>query len=408
MKKYLNMSKGIVVVLLTVALLAGMRWYMKAGTDGTGPMAMTRDAMPVSVIKIKTESIPLSETLPGRISPYRQAEIRPQVSGIITERLFEEGAYVEKGQQLYQINDAPYRAALSSAKADLNSARANVKSIEARTRRYDELIKIDAVSKQEYDDVKAQLDQALAAVEVAQAAVDVAQVNFDYTKVYAPIAGHIGKSRITEGALVTTNQTQSLAVVTQLDPVYIDMTQSGLEVMRLRSIMRDTGKISVRIVFDKVTGESYPHEGVLQFSDVTVDETTGSVGLRAIMPNPDLILLPGLFVQARVNMGEREVMLVPQRAATRNPDGTLSVWVVNEENKASPRLIETSGSYKDQWVVKNGIAPGDTIVIEGYQKIAPDASVAPTPWAAPGSSIGPAEKTGIAKKAGNTSSEPLG
>lgn len=375
--------KKIFPVLILALLLAGGGWYWwHKNNDSTqnASSAAARPPQAVAVLELKPQRITFTRQLPGRVSPYRQSQVRPQVDGIITERLFEEGADVEKGQQLYQIDDARYKAALNSAKADLASASANVKTVEARAKRYEELVKINAVSEQEYDDVKAQFDQATAAIAVAQAAVDVAQVNLDYTKVYAPISGRISRSFVTEGTLVTANQAQFLATITQLDPVYIDMQQSGSEAIYLRSRMMGKETVSVHLMLDEKTGMDYPHEGSLKFSEVTIDETTGSIALRALIPNPDSLLLPGLFVRATLDLGQDDVLLVPQRAAIRMPEGSLTIWVVDEEKKAQQRPIEVEQAYGDSWIVTDGLKVGDTIIVEGYQKVAPDAPVSPMPW----------------------------
>lgn len=377
--------KKIFLTLVVVLLLVGgaYYWWSSSHQDGGAEGSAPAGGMPpasVAALELRPTSITYTHQLPGRVTPYRQSQVRPQVDGIITDRLFEEGADVEKGEQLYQIDDARYEAALNSAKADLASAEANVKTVEARAQRYEDLVKIDAVSKQEYDDVKAQYDQATAAIAVAQAAVDLAQVNLDYTKVYAPISGRISRSYVTEGTLVTANQAQNLATITQLDPVYIDMQQSGTEAIHLRARMMGKDTIPVHLILDDKTGQDYPHEGTLKFSEVTVDETTGSIALRALMPNPDGLLLPGLFVRAMINLGQEEALLVPQRATTRTPEGGLTVWIVDATGKAQPRPIEVEQAYKDNWVIKSGLKAGDTVIVEGYQKIGPGADVSPVPW----------------------------
>lgn len=369
-------------------LLAGGGWYWwwhkshagAGGHDAAGGAAAGRPPQAVAVLELKPQTVTFAQQLPGRVSPYRQSQVRPQVDGIITARLFEEGADVEEGQQLYQIDDARYKAALNSAMADLQSAEANLKTVEARAKRYEELVKIDAVSQQEYDDVKAQLDQAKAAIAVAQAAVDTAQVNMNYTKVYAPIAGRISRSFVTEGTLVTANQAQFLATITQLDPVYIDMQASGTEALYLRSRMMGQETVPVHLTLDDKTGKDYPREGTLKFSEVTVDETTGSIALRALMPNPDALLLPGMFVRATLDLGRDEVLLVPQRATIRTPEGGLTVWVVDGEGKAQPRPVQVEQAYENNWIVAGGLKAGDTVIVEGYQKVAPGAPVSPVPW----------------------------
>jgi len=376
MKKILSL-----VILGLLIAGAGFYFWQHKGESQSGASGVSgAPSPPVAILEVKLQTIQISYELPGRISPYRQSQVRPQVDGIITERLFEEGANVEKGQQLYQIDDVRYKAALNSAKADLASARAKIKSVKAQEQRYRDLVKINAVSQQEYDDVKAAFDQAMAAVDVAQAAVDVAQVSLDYTKVYAPIAGRISRSFVTEGTLVTANQAQFMATITQLDPMYVDMQQSGSEAMQLRSRMLGKESVPVHLVADNGAGGSYPHDGALKFSEVTVDETTGSIALRALIPNPDSVLLPGLFVRAKIDLGQSKALLVPQRAVMRTPDGELTAWVVDQNNQVRPRPIQVEHAYKDQWIVKSGLQAGDRVIVEGHMKIAPGVPVSPTLW----------------------------
>lgn len=339
-----------------------------------------KPAPSVSVVTLKKQPVVHEMVLPGRVSPSRQSQVRPQVDGVITERLFEEGAYVEKGQQLYQIDEARYLAQLNSAKADLKSVEANLKTLEAKARRYDDLVAQNAVSKQEYDDVIAQKDQAQAAISVAEAAVDVAKVNMGYTKVYAPISGRISRSFVTEGTLVTTNQAQQLATITQLDPVFIDMQESGSSIITLRQSMRKQGSMDVELTVDEVTGKRYEQTGSVKFSEVTVDESTGSVTLRAEMPNPEGVLLPGLFVKGHVITGRENALLIPQRATTRQPDGSLSVYVVNKNNEVEGRTLEIGKIYRDQYVVLNGVSEGEKVIVTGYQKVKPGAKVNPSEW----------------------------
>lgn len=380
------MSKGKIIIALIIGVVVVAAWYFMTGSGQMGQAGGANGGMgqmppaAVSVYQLKTETINREEILPGRISAFRQAEIRPQVNGIITKRLFEEGAVVEQGQALYQIDDVPYRASLASARANLVSAQANLDAATAKEKRFAELVKTNAVSGQAYDDVKAELEMAKASIAVAEAAIEVAQVNLDYTRVYAPITGRVGRSSVTEGALVTTNQSDSLTMITQLDPVFVDISQPGVNSMRLRTEMMGKTNIPVEVILDTTSGIVHPEKGNLQFSDVVVDETTGSVGLRALVPNPDQTLLPGLFVRAKIELGEQQAILVPQRAAIRNPDGGLSVWAVDGANIASPKPIVVSGAYGDQWIVASGIEAGETVVIEGYQKIRPGVTVTPSPW----------------------------
>ncbi len=354
----------------------GEQQAAQAGPAGAGQ----QQAPTVSVVTVENQTVQHSVTLPGRVSAMQQSQVRPQVEGVLTERLFEEGALVEKGQQLYQIDDARYAAQLASAKADLKSAEANLKTLEARSTRYKDLLSRNAVSQQEYDDALAQAQQAQAQIGVAQAAVDLAQVDLDFTKVYAPISGQISRSYVTVGALVTASQTQQLATITQLDPVFVDMQQSGKGVLTLRRAMQQNGTLPVKLILDESTGEKYEHEGQLKFSEVTVDETTGAVALRAEFPNPDSLLMPGLFVKATVMLGESEELLVPQRATTRQPDGSISIMTVNSSNKAVPKTIAVGDTYKDQYIVKSGLNGGEKVIVTGYQKVQPDMQVNTKPW----------------------------
>lgn len=364
--------------ILLAALMAGC-----SGEDQQGQASAQGQERPpqaVSVLTIVPKPITHEYVLPGRIMPSRQSQVRPQVDGVITERLFEEGAQVEKGQQLYQIDDARYRARLNSAIADKKSAQANLKALEAKARRYDDLVAQNAISKQEYDDVTAQKDQALAAISVAESAVELARVNLEYTKVYAPISGQISRSFVTEGALVTTNQSQQLATITLLDPIYVDMQESGNAIMSLRQQMRQQQSLPVSLTMDETAQTVYPHEGRVKFSEVTVEESTGSVTLRAVVPNPEGDLMPGMFVKAHVKSGTEQVLMVPQRATTRQPNGALSVMIVNDDNKVEQRTLKTAQIYNDQFVVADGINQGDRVIVTGYQKVQPGASVTPQPW----------------------------
>ncbi|MFC3201754.1 efflux RND transporter periplasmic adaptor subunit [Alteromonas oceani] len=370
------MIKKLVIAAISIIAISGCSQEPAPQAAGGGQQPPPT----VSVLEVALQPVENTVTLPGRVSPLRQSQVRPQVEGVITERLFEEGAFVEKGQQLYQIDDSRYAAQLASAKADVKSAEANRKTLEARAERYKGLLDKNAVSQQEYDDAIAQAEQADAQISVAKAAVELAQVDLDFTKVYAPISGQISRSYMTVGALVTSNQTQQLATITQLDPIYVDMQQSGKGVLKLRRAMQESGTLPVTLVLDDMTGESYEHTGELKFSEVTVDETTGAVALRAEFPNPDSLLMPGMFTKARVNISNTQEILVPQRAATRQPDTSLSVMVVNAENKVEARTITIAGSYGDQYIVTSGVAAGDKVIVAGYQKVKPGAQVNTKPW----------------------------
>lgn len=340
-------------------------------------------AQPVSVLQLQKEIITRREVLPGRVTAFRKAEIRPQVAGIVQERLFAEGSAVTKGQQLYQIDPAQYEAQLKSARAYLRAAQANAHNLNQKMARYNKLVKVNAISRQQADDVQAELAAANAEIAVQRAAIDIAQLTLDYTKVNAPIAGRIGRSQVTEGALVTANQTTALATVTQLDPIYVDMNQPGVEAMRLRPRIASLKEVPVNVIVDSETDLRHDRQGKLTFSDISVDETTGAIGMRAIIPNPEESLLPGMFVYAEMLLGDEEVVLVPQRAAIRNPRGGLTVWVVDAENKVAPRPVQATRAWKDYWIVDEGLDGTETIVVEGYIKIGPGSVVAPTPWAEP-------------------------
>ena len=359
---------------LTLALSA-------CGDDKQAAQPAAAPPTEVTVVTLAPQRLPLFTDLPGRTAAFRVAEVRPQVGGIVLKRLFQEGSEVKAGQQLYQIDPATYQAAVQSANADLVKARANLKSIEAKAARYADLVQINAVSRQDYDDVVANMDQGKAQILVAQAAVSTARISLDYTKVYAPISGRIGKSSVTEGALVTANQSAALATVTQLDPIYVDVSQSSSDLMRLRQavsaglVQQQVDQAPVTLTLDGAS-QAYGQTGQLQFSDVTVDQSTGAVQVRAVFPNPGHELYPGLFVRARVSQGVRDnVILVPQAALLRNPDGSAAVWVVGADNKVAPRPVSAGQAVDDKWVINSGLAAGDKVVVAGLQKIRPGAEV---------------------------------
>ncbi|MDY0009111.1 MAG: efflux RND transporter periplasmic adaptor subunit [Bdellovibrionales bacterium] len=380
--------RNVVSAVAVLALLGGGYAVYEAGWLRTSPaqaQAPAQDgpppAVPVSVATIHQAPVPIQLQLPGRVSPFKVAEIRPQVSGIITKRLFEEGSDVKQGQQLYQIDEAIYRAAYDRANADLLKAQANLKAVEARAARYAELVKLNAVSKQEYDDADAARAQGAADVAVARAALATAKIDLDYTRVLAPISGRIGKSQVTEGALVTANQATAMSTVQQLDPVYVDITQSSSELMRLRRQLSASGKPveapAVKLVIEG-DNEPYTHEGALQFSDVTVDQTTGAVQLRALFPNPESVLLPGLFVRAVVTIEQGvKGMMVPQQSVYRRSDSSAYVWLVGADNKVSQQNVTLDRAVGDKWLLAGGLEDGARVVVEGVQKIRPGAQVMP-------------------------------
>jgi membrane fusion protein (multidrug efflux system) len=340
----------------------------------------------VGVVTITTAPVTLTMELPGRISPHMIAEVRPQVSGIIQKRLFTEGADVKAGQLLYQIDPATYQAAFANAKAALARTEANITTVRLKAERFRELAAIKAVSQQEYDDASAMLKQVEADVAANQAAVDAARINLDYTSVKAPISGRIGRSTVTDGALVTASQTAPMATIQQLDPVYVDVTQSSAEVLRLKRNLA-TGKIKgenasqakVKLLLED--GSSYLQEGTLKFSEVAVEQDTGSVTLRALFPNPDQLLLNGMFVRAVLEEGVIEDgILVPQRGVTRNPKGDAMVMVVGAEEKVEPLVIKVSRTVGDNWLVSEGLKTGDRVIVEGLQKARPGTPVKAVPF----------------------------
>ncbi|HWV16362.1 MAG TPA: efflux RND transporter periplasmic adaptor subunit [Cellvibrio sp.] len=347
------------------------------------PAAPTTTAIEVGVFKVSLGTTPMQTELPGRTVAFRLAEVRPQVSGIIQKRLFTEGSEVKAGAQLYQIDPASYQAALATAQAELARTQANLAAAKAREARYKNLNSQKAVSQQDYDDALAALGQAEANVAAGKAAVDTANINLKYTKVLAPISGVIGKSSVTEGALVSAGQAQVLASIQQLDPIYVDVSQSADQLMALRRQMMKGTVSSEKVAKVNLIlsdGSSYLEDGSLQFSEVGVSESTGTIVLRALFPNPDHLLLPGMFVRANLQEGiHNQAILVPQQGVTRDRSGNATTLVVNGENKVEVRPIKTSRAVGDKWLVEEGLAAGDQVIVEGVQKVKPGAQVNPVP-----------------------------
>lgn len=335
----------------------------------------------VGFITLKAESAPVGFELPGRTVPYMISDVRPQVNGIIQKRLFEEGADVKRGQFLYQIDPAPYEAAVAQAKANLAKAEANLVSITARADRYGQLVGIDAVSKQEADDAAAAKGQAQADVAAAKAAVRTATINLDYTRVVAPISGRIGRSGVTPGALVTAGQAAPLATIQSLDPIYVDVTQSSSQLLRIRRAISSGGLESTRAARVHLTlpdGSEYAQEGSLQFSEVSVDPSSGSVVIRAVFPNPDRLLLPGMYVKAQLVAGsDPNAILAPQRAITRDPKGQAVAMVIDAENKVEQRMVQTATTVGANWLISSGLQVGDRLIVDGFQRIQPGMTVTP-------------------------------
>ncbi|KJS31970.1 MAG: hemolysin D [Desulfatitalea sp. BRH_c12] len=335
----------------------------------------------VGIVTIQPQSVELTTELPGRTSAYQVADIRPQVNGIIQKRLFQEGAEVKAGQQLYQIDPAPFRVKYDSAKASLGKAQANLPSIQLRVERYRELLEDNAVSRQDVDDAEAALEQAKAEIAYWQTAVEAARIDLEYTRVSAPFAGRIGRSHLKTGTLVTAYQAAPFATLQQLDPIYVDVVQSSSELLRLRRNL-ETGQLSKDTENGKKVhlfledGSPYPLEGTLQFADVTVDPTTGSYSLRIVVPNPDHILLPGMFVRAIVKEGvARQAILVPQQGVSRTPKGEPMALVVDEAGTVQQRKLTLDRAIADQWLVASGLSAGDQLIVEGMLNVRPGTAV---------------------------------
>jgi len=340
----------------------------------------------VAIVTLQTEPLKLTTQLLGRTAAYLVAEIRPQVNGLIQKRLFTEGADVAAGTLLYQIDPAPYQAAFDQAKAALDVAESRVPSARLRAERFKSLTEVHAVGQQDYDDAVAALASAEAGVAAAKAALENARINLEYTPIKSPISGRIGRSSVTVGALVNAYQGAPLAVVQQLDPIYVDVIQSSAEVLRLRRNM-DSGRLKQdkeawrRVHLNLEDGTDYPLEGSLQFRDITVDPSTGSVILRAVFPNPDKVLLPGMFVRALVEEGLNDrALLVPQQGVSRDTKGQPYALTVNGENKIEQHSLELDRAIGDKWLVTKGLAVGDRVVVEGQLRVRPGATVKAVPF----------------------------
>ncbi|SFM66695.1 efflux RND transporter periplasmic adaptor subunit [Thermodesulforhabdus norvegica] len=359
---------GIVFVIFGITALFGCN-------DGTSRQS-SQAAMPppeVTVVVVEPRDVTLSTTLPGRVAAYRTAEIRPQVSGLLLKRFFKEGSEVKAGDMLYLIDPAPFKAALENAEAALAKAQANLPAIKARAERYEKLRVDGAISQQDYDDAVSALKQAQADIAYWKAQVEKARIDLGYCYIRAPISGRIGKSFVTEGAVVTAYQSQPLAVIHQLDPVYVDVTQSTVELLQLKrrveeGILRNDAPSLNNVTLILEDGTTYPHAGTLQFRDVSVDPTTGSVVIRIVFNNPDRTLLPGMFVRATVNEGTRHgALLVPQEAVMRDRGGNPYCLVVNQENRVEMRMLQIDRAVDNLWLVTSGIAPGDRVIVDGLQ-----------------------------------------
>jgi membrane fusion protein, multidrug efflux system len=368
---------------VVMTLLGGL---LMASCDRQQQSPPPPPAPEVATVTVQPQRMVLTTELPGRTSAYLVAEVRPQVNGIIQKRLFTEGSDVKAGQVLYEIDPAHFQASYDNAKAALGRAEANLPSIRSRAERYKELLPDKAVSQQEYDDAAAAEKQMQADIEFWKAMLETAKINLGYTRVTAPISGRIGRSVVTDGALVTAYQPVALTTIQQLDPIYVDVPQSTAELLRLKQRTERGGlktngenQRKVKLILEDRT--LYPLEGTLQFRDVTVDPTTGSVILRIVFPNPKYVLLPGMFVRAVVQEGIAEdAILVSQQAVSRDPKGNPIVLIVDNAGKVQQRMLALDRAIDDQWLVASGLATGDHVIVEGLQKVRAGASVKEVPF----------------------------
>ena len=357
-----------------------------ASLAGCGAQEAPRPSPPaVGVVSLKEEPVTLATELPGRITAAEISEVRPQINGVIRRRLFAEGSVVRAGQILYEIEDAPSRAALGTARGNLARAQAAIDATRLQAERYRSLIGINAVSKQDLDNAESSARQARADVTAQQFMVQSARVNLDFTRIRAPISGRIGRSAYTVGALVQAGQANALATILRTDSVYVDVTQSAAQVLDLKTAMADgslgrDGRDGARVQLLLPNGRTYPVEGRMQFSEVSVDPNTGTVTLRATFSNRDGLLLPGMYVRARVVEGVRQkAILAPQQGITRDPRGRATALVVNARNKVEQRSVTADRTIGDKWIVTAGLKPGDRLIVEGLQGLQPGATVKPGP-----------------------------
>ena len=370
--------KSVGAALLVVSLLS-------ACGDKAAPPAQLPEA---AYVTIAPEKRAVENELPGRLESYRTAEVRARVPGIVLKRTFEEGAFVKQGQVLFKIDPRSYQASVQNAKAALSRAEANKVQADLKLKRYKPLVEINAISKQEYDDAIAAAKQASADVEAAKATLVNNKLNLEYATVTAPISGRIGRAMVTEGALVGQNEATLLATIQQINPIYLNLTQSSAELLKLRQMMqsgalKDAEKSGLKVTMVMEDGSIYPHTGKLLFSDISVDPTTGELALRALFPNPDNMLLPGMFVRARLEQAVNEnAITVPQQAVQHTNDGS-QVIVINQENKAEIRKVKTTSAIGNRWLVTEGLQPGDRVIVEGLQKVRPGSPVNPVEWVDP-------------------------
>lgn len=378
-----NFSAVVAVLFLACA---GFLLFEQTRDRGMPAQASEPPRLPqAGFVTVRQQDIPQTNELPGRTTSALTSEVRPQVSGVVLKRLFNEGSDVAEGQQLYQIDPAPYKATYDSAVADLARGQAALETARAKETRYRKLIADRVISQQEYDDVLAVAKQAQADIASARSKIDMARINLEYTRVLSPISGRIGHSAVTPGALVTANQATPLTLVTSLDPIYVDLNQSVPMLLRLRKAL-EAGEIvqgndaTAKVTLKLEDGSVYPHEGRLQFSEVNVDKGTGTVLLRAIFPNPSHAILPGMYVHAVIKEGvSRNAIAVPQKAVSRNAQGESSVFVLTDEDVVDRRVVEVGSALADRWIVTAGLRQGERVLVDGLLNVRPGAKVQAVP-----------------------------
>ena len=373
------------VLLLSACGGSGTQTNSRMGS-ATGGRGGAHGETSVGYVVVQQGSAPIFTELPGRVSAYQISDVRPQVNGVILHRLFQEGSLVKQGQTLYQIDPSIYQAQTSQAQANLQSAKAQAVATRTLADRYAPLVKQQAISKQDYTNAVAQARQAEASVAQNTAALHSAQINLHWTRVPAPISGRIGLSTVTEGALVTSGQTQALTTITRLDPVYVDVQQSAADLLALRKTLAQGGAVSTRANVRLLLpdGSDYGYSGTVEFSNVVVDQSTGAVTLRATFPNPQAVLLPGMFVKARFAQAiDTSAFLVPQQAVSRDPQGNATLWIVGPNNTAVQRTINADRTQGQYWVVTNGLAAGDKVITQGTANPTPGSKIKAVPQSAP-------------------------
>jgi membrane fusion protein (multidrug efflux system) len=380
----------------TIAVLLSLLFSLTACGEKNAVAQVPGAGMPppeVAVVTIAPQRLAMSTELPGRLEALRVAQVRARVPGIVTKRVFREGSDVKAGDVLFRIDPAQFEASYNSAEAALARAEANQAQANLKVQRYKPLVETNAISKQEYDDALTAQKQAAADVASAKASRQTARLNLGYATVNAPISGRIGRALVTEGALVGQGEATPLAVVQQLDPIYVNVTQSATEALQLRRAMasgqlQKVGKGEAKVTLVTEDGQAYPHAGKLLFADMTVDQSTGAITLRAEVPNPDRFLLPGMYVRARVEQAVNEqAITVPQQAVQRDGNGA-SVLVVGTDGKVAARPVKADRAQGNAWIVSEGLKAGDQVIVEGFQKVQPGATVKPVAWKAPAAGKG--------------------